>query len=117
FPVEVAVRRLEVPGPPVFTGFIRDLTAPRAAEAQLRQYAEEQAALRRVATLVAQGADHAAVFAALTEESAKLSGAETANMIRYQADDELVIGAWSEPGAANIPVGATLPLDGDTAAP
>ena len=28
-----------------------------------------------------------------------------------------MIGAWSEPGAANIPVGATLPLDGDTAAP
>jgi signal transduction histidine kinase len=48
---------------------------------------------------------------------AKLSGAETANMIRYQADSELVIGAWSEPGAANLPVGATLPLDSDTAAP
>jgi signal transduction histidine kinase len=58
------------------------------------------------------------VFAAVTEEVARLSGAETANMIRYQDDDtELVIGAWSEPGAANIPVGATLPLDGNTAAP
>ena len=58
------------------------------------------------------------MFAAVTEEVARLSGAETANMIRYQDDDtELVIGAWSEPGAANIPVGAKLPLDGNTAAP
>jgi PAS domain S-box-containing protein len=117
FPVEVAVRRLDVPGPPVFTGFIRDLTEARAVEARLRLFADEQAALRRVATLVAQGADPPAVFAAVTEEVARLSGAETANMIRYQADHELVIGAWSEPGAANIPVGATLPLDSDTAAP
>jgi signal transduction histidine kinase len=70
-----------------------------------------------VATLVAQGADQAAVFAAVTEEVARLSGAETANLIRYRADNELVIGAWSAPGAANLPVGATLPLDSDTAAP
>jgi PAS domain S-box-containing protein len=117
FPVEVAVRRLDVPGPPVFTGFIRDLTETRAVQARLRLFADEQAALRRVATLVAQDAEPAAVFAAVTEEVAKLSGAETANMIRYQADSELVIGAWSEPGAANLPVGATLPLDSDTAAP
>ena len=117
FPVEVAVRRLDVPGPPVFTGFIRDLTEARAVEARLRLVAAEQAALRRVATLVAQDAEPPAVFAAVTEEVAKLSGAETANMIRYEAGSELVIGAWSEPGAPNLPVGATLPLDSDTAAP
>lgn len=28
FPAEIAIRKLETPGPPVFTGFIRDLTAP-----------------------------------------------------------------------------------------
>ncbi len=117
FPVEVAVRRLEVAGPPVFTGFIRDLTEAHAAADRLRLFADEQAALRRVATLVAQGADQAAVLAAVTEEVARLFGAETANTIRYQAGSELVIGAWSEPGAANLPVGATLPLDSDTAAP
>jgi len=117
FPVEVAVRRLDVPGPPVFIGFIRDLTETRAVEARLRLFADEQAALRRVATLVAQGADQAAVFAAVTEEVARLFGAETANTIRYRDDSELVIGAWSRPGAANLPVGETLPLDSDTAAP
>src|SRR5262249_5633738 len=70
FPVEVAVRRLDVPGPPVFTGFIRDLTETRAVQARLRLFADEQAALRRVATLVAQDADPSAVFAAVTEEVA-----------------------------------------------
>src|SRR4051794_20176086 len=108
FPVEVAVRRLEVPGPPMFTGFIRDLTAARAAEERLRLYAREQAALRRVATLVAQGADEMRVFAVVTEEVARLSGAQTANMVRYQGGEEaLVIGAWGEEGAMNIPVGRT----------
>jgi PAS domain S-box-containing protein len=118
FPVEVAIRRLELPGPPVFTGFIRDLTAQRAAEAEVRMLASEQAALRRVATLVARGAEHATVFSAVTQEVARLFGAQTANMIRYEGDDRaLVIGAWSEGDAPNVPVGATVPLDGDSAGP
>jgi PAS domain S-box-containing protein len=118
FPVEVAIRRLDVAGPPVFTGFIRDSSDRRAAEEEVRLLAQEQAALRRVATLVARGADRATVFAAVTSEVAGLFDAETANMIRYQDDDtELVIGAWSRDGHPNIPLGASLPLDGDSAAP
>jgi PAS domain S-box-containing protein len=118
FPVEVAIRRLEIPGPPVFTGFIRDLTARRAAEAEVRLLADEQAALRRVATLVARGADPSAVFSAVTKEVAGLLGGRTANMIRYQADGTaLVIGAWGREGALNIGLGATVPLDGDSAGP
>src|ERR671933_1928508 len=118
FPVEVAIRRLDVPGPPVFTGFIRDLTARRAAEAEVRSLAEEQAALRRVATLVARGADQTTVFSAVTGEVARLFGAQTVNMIRYRSDDTArVIGAWSDGDAPNIPVGATVPLEGDSAGP
>jgi PAS domain S-box-containing protein len=118
FPVEVAIRRLEVPGPPVFVGFVRDLTAQRAAEREVRQLADEQAALRRVATLVARGADQPTVFSAVTEEVAKLSGARTANMIRYQGEDTaVVIGAWSAGAAPNIPLGAVVPLEGDTVGP
>jgi PAS domain S-box-containing protein len=118
FPVEVAIRRLEVPGPPIFIGFIRDLTARHAAEREVRQLAEEQAALRRVATLVARGADQASVFAAVTEEVARLCAAHTANMIRYQDDDTaVVIGAWSQDGGSNVPLGAVVPLDGNTAGP
>jgi PAS domain S-box-containing protein len=87
FPVEVAIRRLELDGPPVFTGFIRDSSARRAAEEEVRLLAQEQAALRRVATLVARGADQATVVAAVTSEVAGLFDAETANLIRYTDED------------------------------
>src|SRR3954452_4893735 len=118
FPVEVAIRRLEVPGPPVFTGFIRDLTARRAAEAEVRLLAEEQAALHRVATLVTRGADTDAVFQAVTKEAGSLCGGEAANMIRYQRDDTaVVIGAWRDGSAGTVALGTIVPLDGDSAGP
>jgi PAS domain S-box-containing protein len=37
FPVELTVTRIDVPGPPTFTGFLRDITERKAAEAELRQ--------------------------------------------------------------------------------
>ena len=77
FPAEIAIRRLETPGPPVFTGFIRDLTERHESERELRALGEEQAALRRVATLVASSADQARVFDAVTEEVGRLLGAQT----------------------------------------
>ena len=43
---------------------------------RLRQFADEQAALRRVATLVARGARPARVFSAVADELAQLIGAE-----------------------------------------
>ena len=36
FPVELTVTRIDVPGPPVFTGFVRDITDRKEAEAELR---------------------------------------------------------------------------------
>ena len=118
FPAEIAIRQLETPGPPVFTGFIRDLTERHESERELRALGEEQAALRRVATLVASSADEARVFNAVTEEVGRLLGAQSANMVRFQPDaTALVIGAWSERGTPDVPLGTTAPLEGDTAAP
>ena len=37
FPVELAINATDVNGRPIFTGFLRDVTAEREAEAQLRQ--------------------------------------------------------------------------------
>ena len=118
FPAEIAIRQLDTAGPPVFTGFIRDLTERHESERELRALGEEQAALRRVATLVARSADEAHVFNAVTEEVGRLLGAQSANMVRFQPDETaVVIGAWSERGAPDIVLGATAPLEGDTAAP
>ena len=47
---------------------------------------DEQAALRRVATLVASAGDPARVFSTVTAEVGGLLGAQTANMVRYRHD-------------------------------
>jgi len=117
FPVEIAVTRPQLPGLPLFTGFLRDVTDRRRDEQALRTLAAEQAALRRVATVVASEADPARVFEVVTEEVGRLLGAETANMIRYEHDETAVVtGGWSTGGAGNVPVGTSGGLDGPTLA-
>ena len=79
---------------------------------------DEQAALRRVATLVAGECDPQQIFATVTEEVGRLLGAHTANMVRYRHDGTAdVIGGWNEPGVPSVGVGTRLQLDGDTLAP
>ena len=56
----------------------------RAAEDQGRQTAEEQAALHRVATVVARAAPPEEVFAAVTEEAGRLLSSEAGLMSRYE---------------------------------
>jgi signal transduction histidine kinase len=53
---------------------------------ELRDLAEEQAALRRVATLVARGAPSAEVFVAVTDEVSGLLGLETTMLMRFEPD-------------------------------
>jgi Histidine kinase len=36
-PVELGITRIDVPGPPTFTGYLRDITDRKAAEAELRE--------------------------------------------------------------------------------
>ena len=88
-----------------------------ATDRELHELLDEQAALRRVATLVAGGADSRRVVAAVTEEVGRLLGAQTANMIRYEDDHTAtVVGGWSAERVQNMPVGSTISLDGWTAA-
>jgi len=56
------------------------------AEQELRELAETQAALRRLATLVARGEPPEVVFAAATREVLRHFGSGTARMIRYEPD-------------------------------
>lgn len=78
--------------------------------------AGEQAALRRVATLVARETPPEAVFAAVTQEVGRLLDADLATMVRYEADGgATVVAAWSESGEV-IPVGTQLQLAGENVA-
>jgi len=79
--------------------------------------AEEQAALRRVATLVAQQAAPEDVFTAVTEAVGPLLGADLSAMMAYPRDGNAVtvIAGWSAAGPM-IPIGTHYDLDGDSVA-
>jgi predicted ATPase/signal transduction histidine kinase len=85
--------------------------------AEHRQIAGEQAALRRVATLVAQAAPPEAVFATVTGEVGRLLGVDVAVLVRYDPRDSITVtGAWTSTGTAPpTPVGSQFPLGGNNA--
>ena len=66
-----------------FTELVATAIANAQARVELRGFAEEQAALRRVATLVAQAAPPEEVLAAVTEEAGRLLNADYTVMSRY----------------------------------
>src|SRR5689334_2587394 len=78
--------------------------------------AEEQAALRRVATLVASQPSPAEVFAAVTEETARtarLLRIDSAHLIVYERDQTAtVVGSWNL-GGPPMPVGTRVPVEGE----
>src|SRR3954470_10566344 len=87
----------------------------RRVAAELAALAGEQAALRRVATLVASGAPPRRVFEQVTEEVARLLGMPGASVMRYDgARTATVVGGWSDDGVLSLPLGSTFDLDGDT---
>jgi signal transduction histidine kinase len=88
----------------------------RSANTRLARLAEEQAALRRVATLVARGVPAAQLFAAVTEEVGQLLPVEFALMGRYDVDDTITsIAAWGSP-LAHFPLGRRWSLGGNNLA-
>jgi signal transduction histidine kinase len=74
----------------------------------------EQAALRRVATLVASGARAADLFARVCEELGKVLGVESTDMVRFDDGGATIVGAWSAVGEPSFPVGRRIPIDGET---
>jgi PAS domain S-box-containing protein len=115
FPVEIVVTRADLPGPPLFCGYLRDMTEAKAREREQRRLMAEQAALRRVATAVAASTDPQRVFSVVTEEVARLLGAQSSNMVRFNPDGTAtVMGGWSQAPITNIPIGDTVAMDGDT---
>ncbi|HEY2076404.1 MAG TPA: GAF domain-containing sensor histidine kinase [Streptosporangiaceae bacterium] len=95
-----------------FTELAATAIANAQARVELRGFADEQAALRRVATLVARGARSAQVLAAITEEAGRLLAADYAAMARYGPDAaRTLVGVWTTTGAT-FPVGSRASLGG-----
>jgi signal transduction histidine kinase len=94
------------------------VTAERAAsELAARGLAREQAALRRIATLVVTEPEPARAFRQIMEETARALGVATATIVRYDAPGRVsVLGGWSETGSLMFPVGSTLELSDENSA-
>jgi signal transduction histidine kinase len=82
---------------------------------QLEALLAEQAALRRVATLVAGDPHPGRLFEGVCEEVGRVMGVESANITRFEDDGtQTVVGAWAAGGAPWFPHGENVPLDGET---
>jgi signal transduction histidine kinase len=97
-----------------FTELVATAIANTASRASLARLAQEQASLRRVATLVARGAAADELFAAVAGEVGRLLGADLAGMGRYVTDDTVtVLAAWGAEGEEHPMVPGPWPLEGD----
>jgi signal transduction histidine kinase len=96
-----------------FTELVAAAIANAQARLELRGHAEEQAALRRVATLVARAAPPEGVFAAVTAEAGRVLSADLTVLNRYDADGtQTAVGVWSSTDALPVPVGTRVRLGG-----
>ena len=83
-----------------------------------RRLLAEQAALRRLATLVARGVEPMQVFGAVAEEMRRCVPADTAGLWRFESDREItIVAAAAHPEAlAQWPVGTRTPVQHNTLA-
>jgi len=70
-----------------FTDLVATAIANAESRAELDQLVDQQAALRRVATLVARGLPSAEIFAAVAEEVARITGADATIIVRLDPDE------------------------------
>ncbi|HEV7752649.1 MAG TPA: PAS domain S-box protein [Baekduia sp.] len=88
----------------------RDVTERRQAEAELERLADQQAALRRVATLVVEGVPAADVFSAVADELERLFDAQATMIGRIEPDGTMAIVASRGSETEQMPVGSRLAL-------
>ena len=95
-----------------FTELVATAIANAESRAGLTRLADEQAALRRIATLVALGVPPEQVFAAVIDEVERLLEIDYANMARYEPDDAFTILATAGSATEHFVAGSQLPLEG-----
>ena len=85
------------------------------ARAEVARLAEEQAALRRVATLVAEEGPPSEIFAAVAEEVGGVLHFEDTRILRYEGSgNATIVASWGQL-ATVLPVGMHVSLEGVTA--
>ena len=90
---------------------------PEARLVEVGRLAQEQRALRRVATLVASEASPERVFHAVSEESARVLEVDACFVWRYEGDDTAtIVGRFDRHGIETFPLGTRIFADGRTTA-
>jgi PAS domain S-box-containing protein len=110
FPVELALSQVETE-PVLICGALRDISAAKQTESHLRELAEEQAALRRVATLVACESSPERLVAVVAEQVAQVFDVPLVKLIRYEPTAAVVVGGFSEGDDEPFPIGSRWQLD------
>jgi len=104
---------------PPLAGHLDELSDDVALHTEYRRLVAEQAALRRLATLVARGVEPWEVFDAVTKEMCRSVGGEAAGLYRYESSGEITLVAGTyHPAATPVqwPVGTRTPIAGNTLA-
>ncbi|MEV6925599.1 DUF4118 domain-containing protein [Dactylosporangium sp. NPDC051485] len=106
---EVLTRRLQEKVVPSIESLLRAareraaiLDSLREGRDELRLLADQQAALRRVATYVARGVSPTEVFSAVTTEVSQLLGARNTMLLRYEPGATVTIVATSQPALMSL---------------
>jgi signal transduction histidine kinase len=94
-----------------FTELVGAAIANADSREELRVLAEEQAALRRVATLVARGVPPAEVIAAVTHEVGRVLGSDATVIVRLDPDGAAIVAASTGAYAEAMPVGSRWELE------
>ena len=95
-----------------FAELVATAISAAQARAELRVLADEQAALRRVAELVARGAALDEIFAAVAREAAAVLGQAATALLRYDGEDAAVVVSAHDSSA---PPGLAIPSGAATA--
>jgi signal transduction histidine kinase len=120
--VVAASTRSDAPFPPntesqiaSFTELVATAIENAEARAELRRMADEQAALRRVATLVARGVAHDLVFAAVAQELGQLTDADLTGVFRFESDGTATLMGSRGMSEHDLRVGTRLTLESSSA--
>jgi signal transduction histidine kinase len=91
------------------------MTDDRDTVASLEALLEEQAALRRVATLVACDTEPGRLFEAVCKEVSRVLGVHNTDIVRFEDDGTAtVVGLWNGGSEPSFPVGTSVPVAGET---
>ena len=96
-----------------FTALIAPAFSNTASRDEVARLADEQAALRRVATLVARQSSPAEVLRAVAEEVAELLDTDGVGILRFEPDGTATLVAQSATPWDPVPLGTRFSLEGE----